>query len=305
MPSYVESVDLALSSRQLHIISTTASSQDYGGGVCQFTFQQPVIPENDQIITRVALEKVNIPNVAKNITSANYTVEFTQNSTNYRGNLDAGYYNISQLVTAFNTLTTTLNPPGGLTLSYSSITNRCTLTSTTYATTLTTTQSGTSIWGFLFLTTNTASTSITSTQGINVMPTQNYYLSISTLPNQVETSHDLFPAVSVRVPVNVGYLGIVSYQPIEFFWLESRNLSFTNITVSIYDDNGDVVDMDNQTWSATFYVDFAYLNRAEPKPNDNMNTFSSQAAPNFADPLMSRRRDFDRLLKRGRNDIQS
>ena len=300
MQSLTKSVDLNLVGRQLHVLSTTGSSEASGGGVATFVFNQVVVPDNDNIVTKVALTQATIPVVAYNITSANCTLEFKINSTAYSTTITSGYYSSTSLVTAVNTALTNLAPSGGLTLSYSATTNRMTITGagTGYNVTLTNT-SGTAMWTFLQLTTNSAATSLTGTQGFNVQPTSNYWIAVSQFPNQTESSHNTFPQIVARIPVNQNYLSLLTFEPINLYWFEARSITFSNMTISIFDDYGEVVNMDNQPWSMCFHIEYAYQVTAPESPNDPVHTFISRNQPNFADPLL-RRFDAERMLKRSR-----
>lgn len=261
----------------------------------------------------------------------------TQAIYTFSGTIATGYYTATQLVSAINTELTSLfsaytsyfvitNP---LVMSYNSLTNRMIMTNNAFNQTPAsgyygtvgfrlTNYSGNAVWvsslchlstsvDALFPTTSSVSVApltttaptLTSTQGVNIQPTSNYWIALSQMSSQVETSHNSFPQVIARIPVSVEYLATIFFEPYELFWIEMRSTAISQIQITIFDDAGKIVDMDNQPWTLTLYIDFAYLSRTEPTGEDYLKTTILQSAPNLADPLL-RRDDFLRQLKRFR-----
>jgi hypothetical protein len=298
MPGYVSSVDLSLTGRQLHCVSSTGSTLEKNGGVVQFTLNEVLQPAQDQIVSRIGVQSFTMPNVMPNFTEKNNIVEVyvTNNTTGVTTHytditIPQGFYSTTDILSKINSLFTEENVT--LTLTYDAVSNRYTLRSTdtdyTFLLGNTTNRSPWFSTKFQFPVLTSATDSTESSYSINMQTTTSIFLGMTSLPRQSITSHETFPTIIARIPVTVGFGSVMHYEPTEIFYLEGRNIVLSQFVISLFSDAGEVLELDGGGYTLTFLVDYAFQMEPTKRATD---AFTNELYHN--NPY-----GHDRLLRRG------
>ncbi len=238
--------DTTLSSQQI-FLSSTHTTESLSDTEKIFYLASPIIPPPG---TRILLccTDFEMPYSMYNINATNNYLAFT-NGVNIT--LTKQNYNINELVSTLDSGLT------GISVSYSTQTNKITFTSGSAIQINTTTSTLLFEIGWVATDTQNA-TSITSPKVCNLAGLPNIYIRLKNININNVDSGGQFVGTLAKVNINVNPLEYIFYSPVENLYIRVNERQITSIHLDLQDENGNSLEINGQSYSMTLSVHFQY-----------------------------------------------
>lgn len=205
---------------------------------------------NNQInkVSKFTLKNWSIPNSSYNVNNNNNSFTLHYNVTNYTINITKGNYNALSLATALTSLFNTAVGGAIFTITYDQATNKYTFVSSGSSFYFVVSYETGQLLGFVTGQTSTG-TSLTSTNGINLVNTPYYYLAIQEISSN---DYQNISRSSFLIDNNVPYLGISSNNVGIDYTININELNISQLTILLFDSNGHIVDLNGLSYLLMF-----------------------------------------------------
>jgi hypothetical protein len=243
MSSRTDSIQLYLNSKYADIKPV----QD--NGICVYYLPQIDIPDGHYIY--LSLQSAVIPYSFYSINSTNNTLIVYSNSTTYTVVVPEGNYNITQMITAL------LNGLGGLfSITYNSITNKITITNTTYDFTIKKEGTINHALGFLEKTdTSSISRTLTSTYIVNLNQIRAVNVEIDMPTYNINVAQKLNQNILATIPVVTQPFGMIYYENNNNFRINMWDCKIDSIRIKMIDNYGNLISFNGVNYQLTLQID--------------------------------------------------
>jgi len=235
---------------QIYLNSRYADQKPTGDtGICVYTFPQIDIPDGHMIY--LSLQNAVIPYSFYSINSSNNVFQITSNSTPYTCTVQPGNYNITQMITALKA------DLGGLfNIVYNPITNKITITNTTYEFTVLSTGTLNHALGFSE-SNNTTSTSrtLTSEHCVNLNQIRAVNVDIDMPTYNINVAQKLNQNILATIPVVTQPYGMINYTNTNNFRINMFCCKMQSIRVKLLDNQNNLINMNGVNYQMTLQID--------------------------------------------------
>lgn len=219
-----------------------------------FYFQPLLLSNTDQSHFVIGLEQASIPVSINMVNSTNNQISINGNAYT----LPAGNYVISEVITLLNAFYTTF----GVTFTYSTNTNKITITGASIIINSTTM---TKLLGFV---TGTYTSPYTNTKVVNLTSTLGIVIQIENVQTPNRDNSGSNGATLARIPITCGPQKILQYFNATPFFSQIANRELTYLRVRLLNDDYSPLDLvGNPDWFIVIRVDFSERNFAEQVPS--------------------------------------
>lgn len=235
---------------QIYLNSRYADQKPTGDtGICVYTFPQIDIPDGHFIY--LSLQNAIIPYSFYSINSSNNVFQITSNSTPYTCTVEPGNYNITQLITALK------DQLGGLfNIVYNPITNKITITNTTYEFTVLSTGTLNHALGFSESdNTPSITRSLTSTYCVNLNQIRAVNVDIDMPTYNINVAQKLNQNILATIPVVTQPYGMINYTNPNNFRVNMYCCKLQSIRVKLLDNQNNLIVMNGVNYQMTLQID--------------------------------------------------
>lgn len=238
---------------QIYLNSKYAQTKMNGDtGDC--IFQIPNLELPDGYYVYISLQQAVIPYSFYSINSTNNYFHVEDSLANsYAFTVEEGNYNITQMINAL-----LAEMGGGWSITYSSITNKITISNSLGAT-FSVMGDGTLNHALGFMEdTNTASvgTTLTSTHGINLNQIRAINVELANMPcSTINTAQPLNQNIISTLPVTSAPYGMIFYSNQNGFRVNMYCNTMNKIHIRLLDNLGKLIQMNNVNWQMTLQID--------------------------------------------------
>lgn len=235
---------------QLYLNSRYADQKPTGDtGICVYTFPQIDIPDGHYIY--LSLQNAIIPYSFYSINSSNNVFQILSNSTPYTCVVEPGNYNITQMIAALKA------DLGGLfNITYNPITNKITITNTTYEFTVLSTGTLNHALGFSE-SSNATSTSrtLTSEHCVNLNQIRAVNIDIDMPTYNINVAQKLNQNIIATIPVVTQPYGMINYTNPNNFRVNMYCCKLQSIRVKLLDNQNNLINMNGVNYQMTLQID--------------------------------------------------
>ena len=243
MTSRTDSLQLYLNSKYADIKPV----QD--NGICVYELPQIDFPDGHYIY--LSLQSAVIPYSFYSINSTNNTLIIDSNSTTYTVSVTPGNYNITQMIQAL------LNGLGGLfSITYNSITNKITITNTTYEFTVKKEGTINSSLGFPDSSDSVSlSRTLTCPFIVNLNQIRAINVEIDIPTYNVNVAQKLNQNILATIPVTSTPFGMIFYENNNNFRINMWSNKLDSIRIKMLDNLGNLITFNNVNYQLTLQLD--------------------------------------------------
>ena len=246
-----------MSKESIQIFLNSKTADKYLGGFtsnCLFYLPQFILPRVKNMF--VSVQSATIPYSFYNVDYFNDKLVYNVNGgSNITINIPQGNYNTTTLRNYLLSVMT------GFTITYSSLNNQFTFTHSTYDFSFKSSSTCMEILGFDEHTNyNSTSRVLTSENSINLFTIRNIYIQSNNLIlNNINNSTPNNCTILSSVPLTSGQLSVINYNNVNNVRSRVDNIrNFTQLHVSLTDQDGDILDLNGCHFSLTLQIDFEY-----------------------------------------------
>lgn len=238
---------------QIYLNSRYTQSKPNGDtGDC--IFQIPTLEMPDGYYVFMSLQQAVIPYSFYSINPSNNFMHVEDASTNsYTFTVEPGNYNITQMIQAI-----LAEMGGGWTITYSSITNKITITNTGgVAFTIKSDSTLTHTLGFdEFVDIPSVGPTLVSPYGINLNQIRAINVEIANVPcSTINTAQPLNQNIIATIPVTTAPFGMIFYSNDNNFRVNMYLSHINKLHVRLLDNLGRLINMNNVNWQMTLQID--------------------------------------------------
>lgn len=246
-----------MSKESIQIFLNSKTADKYLGGFtsnCLFYLPQFILPRVKNMF--VSVQSATIPYSFYNVDYFNDKLVYNVNGgSNITINIPQGNYNTTTLRNYLLSVMT------GFTITYSSLNNQFTFTHSTYDFSFKSSSTCMEILGFDEHTNyNSTSRVLTSENSINLFTIRNIYIQSNNLIlNNINNSTPNNCTILSSIPLTSGQLSVINYNNMNNVRSRVDNIrNFTQLHVSLTDQDGDILDLNGCHFSLTLQIDFEY-----------------------------------------------
>ena len=246
-----------MSKESIQIFLNSKTADKYLGGFtsnCLFYLPQFILPRVKNMF--VSVQSATIPYSFYNVDYFNDKLVYNVNGgSNITINIPQGNYNTTTLRNYLLSVMT------GFTITYSSLNNQFTFTHSTYDFSFKSSSTCMEILGFDEHTNyNSTSRVLTSENSINLFTIRNIYIQSNNLIlNNINNSTPNNCTILSSIPLTSGQLSVINYNNVNNVRSRVDNIrNFTQLHVSLTDQDGDILDLNGCHFSLTLQIDFEY-----------------------------------------------
>lgn len=235
---------------QIYLNSKYASVKPTGDtGICVFEFPQIDIPDGHYIY--LSLQNAVIPYSFYSINDNNNVLIIHSNSNTYTITVPAGNYNIQQMINALQ------SGLGGLfTITYNSITNKITITNTTYEFTVKKEGTLNNALGFMEdVDTVSSSRTLTGHHCVNLNQIRAINIDIDMPTYNINVAQPLNQNILATIPVVVQPFGMIYYNNENNFRVNMFCCKMNMIRVKLLDNQNNLINLNGTNYQMTLQID--------------------------------------------------
>ena len=233
-----ESIQLYLNSKDADTVSNNT-----------YYFYIKNLEVSDNCYIYLSVQHASIPYSFYNINSYNNVFNILMNNVSYSYTITPGNYNINQLVSYLKKYMTNFD------ITYSSITNKLTITHPNYDFIIMETSTCLSILGFDETNTYAITKTITSPNRINLFQIECIRLHSNLITNNISKSIENNSNILCCIPVNCGPNSIIEYQNVNNFRTNLFINIISMISISLIDNNNRPLDLNGLPFNLTIQLD--------------------------------------------------
>ena len=254
----VRILDTNTPSKEIHLCSNHGVNLIPNSSEYIFTLPTSIRTPPNQFAT-LSVINAEIPVSFFNISQNNNIFRFKYESDDEKViQIDAGNYNIQQMLSALNTKLVAFNFTNPVIINWSSLSNKISFTTTTEFTILPT---STCLELLGFSDKEHKGTSLISDGMVDIRGITSIYVNCDLLDNSyhynANANRNFLHHTICRIPVNASSYGTITYAPVEKTLCRmSRNVLGGAFKIYITDEQGRTIDFNNMRWTITLKVDY-------------------------------------------------